>query len=119
MGIRSELGSRPLSLRLFVGLSLIIHVVSVVRAPRLLTFPWLIFTLISLFLLKLLWGGSGGVWWLFTIGNGVAVALTGTSVADGRGEWINLLTCGIAFALLVAPSTRTWFNQQIEASGRG
>ncbi len=112
VGIRSAWETRPVTLRLFVAASLIAGAVSAILDPRTVGFPGVLFTMFSLFLLKKLWDGSAVVWWLFTISAGFGVTISAIAIPDHRLAWASLSTCGLSLALLVAPSTRSWFERQ-------
>ena len=69
-----------------------------------------LFALFFLSLLKALWDGERGVWWLFVI---LSAAATGGGVVVALDEPAGLLAVGggaLTLGLLLAPATRPWFS---------
>lgn len=111
VGSDSAFGDRPFQLRAFVAISLILSAVNAVLDPReAFGFPYVVLTILSLFLLKKLWDASSAAWWLFTLVTGLGAVVAFGNVAEHALAWGNVALYGLLFVLLVAPETRTWFN---------
>lgn len=110
--VRSEWRTRPLTLRIYVGVALIGMVASIAVDPSQLAFPSIILTILSLVLLLLLWNGSAGMWWLSVIASG-AVAAASLAAFEEPSARLEFALSVTDLMLLVHPSTRAWFNRRI------
>lgn len=111
--LRSQWRSRPVPLRIYAGMSLVLLLFSFVRDPGLLAFPKILLTLVSLALLALLWSGSAGMWWLSVLANGISAAFSLAAASEHPFAWVDLVLSAVSLILLVHPSTRAWFNERI------
>lgn len=108
-----EWRARPLTLRLYVGVSLTLLVLSIVLDPGQLSSPWILLTLVSLVLMKMLWDGSAGVWWLSVLTYGASAAASLSTLSERPSAGTELALSVIVLMLLVHSSTRAWFNRRI------
>lgn len=110
--VRSDWGSRPLTLQVYVGASVALLLLSIAVDPRQLASPWVLVTILSVVVLKLLWDGSAGVWWLFVVLNGAGAALSLGATFRDPSAGLGFAISAAALMLLVHGSTRRWFNQR-------
>lgn len=114
-GLPAEWRARPMTLRLYVGASLAAILLSILGDRREVAPPAIFLTVASVLLLKMLWDGVAGVWWLSVIVYAGTAALSLSAALEQPEAWPGFVVTSAALTLLVHPSTRAWFNERIAA----
>ncbi|HEX2294276.1 MAG TPA: hypothetical protein VHN37_03095 [Actinomycetota bacterium] len=115
--LRSEWEARPPTLRLYVIISLLGSVASIVFDPDERKLPSIMFSLVGLFLLKKLWDGSRAIWQLFVFVSFGVVVLAISVAFERPSALVGAAACGATAALLLHRSTRAWIDSRDPLTG--